>query len=315
VNLQNVTMVYIGFGDENNTTPGGSGVVFFDDIRLYPTRCVLSKRSDDFARADYVQDCVIDYKEVKVMAENWLATVPITIDNPGFEDPVLADGEYDYSMDNEGWGYFANNREQGSWNPGLPGTSEPGYGGNAPEGQNVGWANPPDGTLGVPGGFAQVLTDPDAMLQADTTYTLTVEVGNTLGYPWHGYKVQLLAGGTPGDTGEITVGTLLAEDNNSLTIAVDTFETSTVTYTYNPAHASLLGEPLQIRLLTLGNVLAGDEYTEADFDNVTLFHSPEPLTEIPRAAERRVDLYEDEKIDFKDFAELAAWWLDEVLWP
>jgi len=263
-------MVYIGFGDENNTTPGGSGVVFFDDIRLYPARCVLSKRSTDFARVDYVRDCVIDYKEVAVMAENWLATVPIPIDNPGFEDPVLADGEYDYSMDNEGWGYFANDGEQGSWNLGLPGISDPGYGGNAPEGQNIGWANPLDGSVGAPGGFAQVLTDPDATLQADTTYTLTVEVGNTFDYPWHGYAVQLLAGGTPHTpgtgadyTGPVTGGTLLAEDNNSLTIAVDTFETSTVTYTYSPEHASLLGEPLQIRLLTLGNVLAGDEYTEA----------------------------------------------------
>ncbi len=189
----------------------------------------------------------------------------VTIVNPGFEDSVLGDGVYNYQ--HPGWGYFANGGEQGSWNPGLPGTSDPGYGGNAPEGQNVGWANP--GGVGVPGGFAQVLTDTDATLQAGRTYTLTVEVGNTLSWPWGGYKVQLLAGGTPGDTGEITVGTLLAEDNNLLTIAEDTFETSTVTYTYDPAHAGLLGEPLQIRLLSLGNVIAGD-YTEADFDNVIL---------------------------------------------
>jgi hypothetical protein len=29
----------------------------------------------------------------------------------------------------------------------------------------------------------------------------------------------------------------------------------------------------------------------------------------------RTDLYEDMKIDLKDFAELAGWWLDEQLWP
>jgi hypothetical protein len=308
VNLQNVTKISIGLG--SGTGPGGSGVVYFDDIGLYPTRCILSLRSPDFARVDYVEDCVVDYKELEVMAENWLAAapimVPIPIDNPGFEDPVLADGVYDYSMDNEGWGYLDNDGEQGSWNPGLPGTSERGYGGNAPEGQNVGWANP--GGVGVPGGFAQVLTNPNATLTADTTYTLTVEVGNTPGYPWGGYKVQLLAGGTPHTpgtgadyTGPVTGGTLLVEDNNLLTIAVDTFETSTVTYTYNPAlHSGLLGEPLQIRLLSLGNVAAGD-WTEADFDNVRL--------------SRSIDLYEDDKTDFKDFAELAAWWLHEQLWP
>ena len=44
-----------------------------------------------------------------------------------------------------------------------------------------------------------------------------------------------------------------------MAIAEDTFETSTVTYTYDPElHSGLLGEPLQIRLLSLGNVAAGD---------------------------------------------------------
>jgi hypothetical protein len=36
IGLQNVTKLSIGFGDETSVTPGGSGVVFFDDISLYP---------------------------------------------------------------------------------------------------------------------------------------------------------------------------------------------------------------------------------------------------------------------------------------
>jgi hypothetical protein len=313
VDMSNIDKVYIGFGDrDNHPQPGGSGVVYFDDIRLYPTHCVLSLRSPDFARVDYVRDCVVDYKEVELMAENWLGAVPImvpiTIDNPGFEDPVLADDVWEYSMDNEGWGYFdvSNDGYLGPWNP-----TTADYTNEAPEGENIGWTEP--GGIGVPGGFAQVLTDANATLQADLTYTLTVEVGYAVGDSWGGYSVQLLAGGTPhtpgtgGDyTGLVTGGTLLAEDNNLLTIAEGTFETSTVTYTYDPAHSGLLGEPLQIRLLCLGNVSADDE---AGFDNVTLFHSSEP------PADPRVNLYEDKKIDFKDFAELAVWWLDEVLFP
>ena len=35
VNLANVNMIAIGFGDKNNLQAGGSGMVFFDDIRLY----------------------------------------------------------------------------------------------------------------------------------------------------------------------------------------------------------------------------------------------------------------------------------------
>ncbi len=45
VNLRNVTKLSIGFGDESNLRPGGSGVVYFDDIRLYrsaPPEVVVS---------------------------------------------------------------------------------------------------------------------------------------------------------------------------------------------------------------------------------------------------------------------------------
>ncbi len=73
VDLKNVTQISIGFGNENNTTtPGGSGTVYFDEIRLYPTRCVLSKRPADFARADYAGgDCFVDHKEFVMMGRDW----------------------------------------------------------------------------------------------------------------------------------------------------------------------------------------------------------------------------------------------------
>ncbi len=35
VNLTNVNTIAIGFGDKNNLQAGGSGMVLFDDIRLY----------------------------------------------------------------------------------------------------------------------------------------------------------------------------------------------------------------------------------------------------------------------------------------
>jgi len=35
VNLANVNTISIGFGDKNNLQAGGSGMVLFDDIRLY----------------------------------------------------------------------------------------------------------------------------------------------------------------------------------------------------------------------------------------------------------------------------------------
>ncbi len=35
VNLSNVTSITLGFGNRANPTAGGSGMVFFDDIRLH----------------------------------------------------------------------------------------------------------------------------------------------------------------------------------------------------------------------------------------------------------------------------------------
>jgi hypothetical protein len=35
VNLANVNTIAIGFGNRNNPQPGGSGTMYFDDIRLY----------------------------------------------------------------------------------------------------------------------------------------------------------------------------------------------------------------------------------------------------------------------------------------
>jgi hypothetical protein len=170
-------------------------------------------------------------------------TIAISIVNPGFETPVLADGDYTLDFTNcPGWSDVDAQTAGGVWNPGLPGTAFPGYGGNSPEGQNIAYVNN--------SGIKQVLTK---TLTADTTYTLTVKVGNTDGFPWTGYKVQLLAGET-----------VLAEDDNTVAIATGTFGTSTVTYTYDSGDSALLGQALQIRLFCLGS--GG----ETDFDDVKL---------------------------------------------
>jgi hypothetical protein len=75
VNLANVARITIGFGDGSST---GDGDVYFDEIRLYSPRCILSERSADFAKADYAPagdpsgDCIIDYQEIEIMGRQWL---------------------------------------------------------------------------------------------------------------------------------------------------------------------------------------------------------------------------------------------------
>ena len=72
VDLSHMEKIYIGFGERYGSETGGAGDVYFDDIRLYQSTCVLSKRTSEFVKLDLYADCVIDFTDIEVMAEEWL---------------------------------------------------------------------------------------------------------------------------------------------------------------------------------------------------------------------------------------------------
>jgi hypothetical protein len=72
VNLEDVNKLYIGFGDRDSTQYGGSGLVYFDDIRLEPSRCVPSQRPAGFAKIDFNNDCIVDFGDIGIMVDEWL---------------------------------------------------------------------------------------------------------------------------------------------------------------------------------------------------------------------------------------------------
>ncbi|MBL7153084.1 MAG: LamG domain-containing protein [Phycisphaerae bacterium] len=79
VQLTNVVSIAIGVGDENATGPHiSSGTLYIDDVRLYTPQCIPSRNSADFAMVDFAPDgapdCVVDYKELKIMTRDWLLT-------------------------------------------------------------------------------------------------------------------------------------------------------------------------------------------------------------------------------------------------
>jgi hypothetical protein len=95
LNLDNMDKITIRFG-ESGGSKGTNGKVFFDDLRLYPSRCVLSKRSDELVKVDYAPggevagDCVVDYLEIDVMGTDWLRDdLLIRTKNPGEANLVL----------------------------------------------------------------------------------------------------------------------------------------------------------------------------------------------------------------------------------
>lgn len=66
VDLTRIYNICIGFGQRGNTTtPGGSGTVYFDDVRLYPSRC-LNKPLYDLNG-----DCVVDINDMAILVEEW----------------------------------------------------------------------------------------------------------------------------------------------------------------------------------------------------------------------------------------------------
>jgi len=97
VNLQNITSLTIGIGGA-----GSSGLVYIDDIRLYPSRCIPEK-----VPGDLTGDCIVDLDDLAVIADNWLKR-PLSVEykfDSGFLDtsgnnhhgvgqnnPTVADG-------------------------------------------------------------------------------------------------------------------------------------------------------------------------------------------------------------------------------
>jgi regulation of enolase protein 1 (concanavalin A-like superfamily) len=70
VNLASVKKMYIGVGDRAAPQSGGGGMLYVDDIRLSRPRCLPSLLKPD---ADFTDDCVVDYRDLETMANEWLA--------------------------------------------------------------------------------------------------------------------------------------------------------------------------------------------------------------------------------------------------
>jgi len=191
---------------------------------------------------------------------------PVTVVNHSFEDPAVMPGEFDTSAPPAGWSGYGTldfgYRTIGVLNP----DSTTLYTEPVPDGSNVGVAFLGETPMNSEAGLEQTLA---ATLQANTSYTLTVEVGNIAndgnfphnqfefaGFP--GYRIELLAGAQ-----------VIASDDNSLLPAEGAFLTSVIEVEIGDDHANE-GEPLAIRLINLDEAPG----LEVNFDNVRLDAEP-----------------------------------------
>jgi len=74
--MNNITTVYLGFGIHggDKDAVGGSGEVYFDDIRLYPRRCRA-----ELVAADFNGDCVTDIWDLWEIGNEWLEVGNYTV--------------------------------------------------------------------------------------------------------------------------------------------------------------------------------------------------------------------------------------------
>jgi hypothetical protein len=96
VDLTDVYKVYLGVGVRGEMIPtgepgGGEGDVYFDDFRLYPTRCVGAY---SYGFGDIDGDCAVNYYDLEIMGQDWLIYDYNTLGYAGtligFDDPDTA---------------------------------------------------------------------------------------------------------------------------------------------------------------------------------------------------------------------------------
>jgi len=86
VDLTGIKKIVIGFGDRNNPQPGGSGTVYFDDIKLYTSRCAADY--DYLPGSDFNRDAMVNVYDYAELAYAWMTN----LNESGFDRLYDLDG-------------------------------------------------------------------------------------------------------------------------------------------------------------------------------------------------------------------------------
>ena len=165
VDLANVDKVHLGFGgyyETGQTADGGSGQVWFDDIRLYPTRCVPA-----FAATDLTDDCITGYEDMDILVRDWLLS-----DGEGSPSAPEVGPVAWYTLDDSGTPLIAENSGSLSGIDGVLGT-----GPNSPTWVSPGAPNGPNPAGALDFGGNDYVTIPDfngVSVGGFVTNTLTI---------------------------------------------------------------------------------------------------------------------------------------------
>jgi hypothetical protein len=293
VNLTSVKKMFIGVGNRLSPQMGGTGTLYFDDIRVYKPRCVWSEAKP---AASFNNDCIVNDEDLQIMADAWLMqaqNVPEPAWNGAFTSqdigtPSVA-GSYSFDGStytihadgNDIWGnadnfHYAYRQISGDTQMTVRVTRVDAVNGWAKAGimiRDTLDAGSPNAMVAITGGSGnggtfQWRTDADVASGSSRTLTgisppacvRLVREGDTF-------------------TGYIFLDGKWQQEGTSTTVAMT--------------------DPVYVGLAVTSHT--DGTLTTATFDRVCTFSGAE--------------LYEDGVIDFKDYAVFADNWLNEVLWP
>jgi hypothetical protein len=336
LDLANIQKITLGVGGAGNR---GTGTLYFDDIRLYGSRCMAGHPGP---AADFTGgDCFVDHNDLNIMTNNWLISdyqvIPVA---PSDANLVgwwkLNDGSGNKAIDSNDNGHPRHNgtlMNGAQWATGKIGgglqfdgvndyvdVNDPAYTTDLPRWTVCVWVTSP----AAPSGAASSASGP---VYRDSNYQLTwnhqtaasrggvgVQVGGTW-YPASFGALEAntwyhLAGTYDGETVKaykdgilITANTAPSGNPNS--------ETDTLKFGRHSATgtAQYFGGTIDdVRIYS--RVLSHAEI--ASLAGRTTFTQPlHPLLTL-----ENINMYEDGAIDLRDYAVLADTWLEEpLLWP
>jgi len=333
VTLSQVDKITIGFGDGVNPAPAsGAGFVWFDDIRLYIPRCF-----PDEVPADFTGDCVIDLEDLDIMTAEWLVSdYNVATSAPNNASSALVawyklDGDpNDSSNDHDGT--LGPDPCDPAWVAGRIGPNSLSFdggdyvdcgtfdpSGDANELTVSVWAYW-DGTGGI---NQSMVAKRDTWTPTDSNMMWQLCLTDDGGY--HAEFVR------DGSTSGMGLAALMPS-GEWVHLAASCDGTSGTFYMNGRAMKTgdfTLGPDTNTHVVIGAAEVTGNQGFSGDVDDVRLYNYALTGAEVAYLAAEgaaqlyvplldsaaAVDIYEDEKINFKDYAVLAEDWLETVMWP